>query len=343
MLEISFLKRMARDHFVSWTYVPRKYPWHLSWRSFQGEPKGWGFCTCTGRPKCVLCECLGLSSNLGNAVIFRAIFVRKKPRHQSALAYALAKAEVEELKPGAVLSQRTKRTPFMQEIKSETDCLNLHSESHFVQTFLLRGHVSDSYMSHKNCNLYSYSIYDIIMTSVQQNRKRQSAGKLLQKSYTKLYQVLANCYRWSWSNFSCHLCIISGSRQLLASHFTFDPAQGVRLQLASNQSRDISTSTRKKKGDDICEQKLSQNSQNIFIMCLEEEKKRNVFYFFVCAYFWCCKTSGFFSLLEWSHFHAVSHHRKGDIFGALCVGATLVAPRRAAVLGALQDTPSEDM
>lgn len=78
-------------------------------------------------------------------------------------------------------------------------------------------------------------------------------------------------------------------------------------------------------------------------MCLEEEKKRNVFYFFVCAYFWCCKTSGFFSLLEWSHFHAVSHHRKGDIFGALCVGATLVAPRRAAVLGALQDTPSEDM
>lgn len=265
MLEISFLKRMARDHFVSWTYVPRKYPWHLSWRSFQGEPKGWGFCTCTGRPKCVLCECLGLSSNLGNAVIFRAIFVRKKPRHQSALAYALAKAEVEELKPGAVLSQRTKRTPFMQEIKSETDCLNLHSESHFVQTFLLRGHVSDSYMSHKNCNLYSYSIYDIIMTSVQQNRKRQSAGKLLQKSYTKLYQVLANCYRWSWSNFSCHLCIISGSRQLLASHFTFDPAQGVRLQLASNQSRDISTSTRKKKKETIFANKNCLKTPRIFL------------------------------------------------------------------------------
>lgn len=54
---------------------------------------------------------------LGNAVIFRAIFVRKKLRHQSALAYALAKAEVEELKPGAVLSQRTKRTPFMQRDK----------------------------------------------------------------------------------------------------------------------------------------------------------------------------------------------------------------------------------
>ena len=30
-------------------------------------------------------------------------------------------------------------------------------------------------------------------------------------------------------------------------------------------------------------------------------------------------------------------HQKGDTFGALCVGATLLAPRRAAVLGALQD------
>ena len=61
--------------------------------------------SCRGRPKCVLCECLGPSSNLGNAVICRdfsvPFFVRKNLRHQSALAYALAKAQVEELKPGA--------------------------------------------------------------------------------------------------------------------------------------------------------------------------------------------------------------------------------------------------
>ena len=214
----------------------------------------------------------------------------------------------------------------MQEMKSETDCLNLHSESHFVQTFLLQGHVSDSYMSHKNCNLYSYSIYEYNNDfSSTESKKRPSAGKLLPE---KLYQVIPSA---------------GGSRQLLASHFTFDPAQGACLQLASNQSRDIST--RKKKGDDICEQKLSQNSQNIFIMCVggTKTKKRHVFYVFSVCFFWCCKTSGFFSLSKWSHFHAASHHRKGDIFGALCVGATLVAPRRAAVLGALQDTPSEDM
>ena len=210
-------------------------------------------------------------------MIFRAIFVRKKPRHQSALAYALAKAEVEELKPGVVLSQRTKRTPFMQEMKSETDCLNLHSESHFVQTFLLQGHVSDSYMSHKNCNLYSYSIYEYNNDfSSTESKKRPSAGKLLPE---KLYQVIPSA---------------GGSRQLLASHFTFDPAQGACLQLASNQSRDISR--RKKKETIFANKNCLKTPRIFFIMCVLEEqkqKKRHVFYVFVCAFFGVVKLLGF--------------------------------------------------
>ena len=61
-----------------------------------------GFCTCTGRPKCVLCECLGPKLQFGICRDFSVpFFVRKHLRHQSALAYALAKAQVEELKPGA--------------------------------------------------------------------------------------------------------------------------------------------------------------------------------------------------------------------------------------------------
>ena len=164
---------------------------------------------------------------------------------------------------------------------------------------------------------------NIIMTSVQQNRKKdQVPVNCSQKSYTKLYQVLEAVGSF-WPHTSPLI-------QHKVSAFSLPAIKVETFQDVKKRRRYLRTKN--------C-LKTPRHFYNVF----GGGEKTAMFRIFLWRFFWCCKTSWFFSLLEWSHFHTASHHRKGDIFGALCVGATLVAPRRAAVLGALQDTPSEDM
>lgn len=105
---------------------------------------------------------------------------------------------------------------------------------------------------------------NIIMTSVQQNRKKdQVPVNCSQKSYTKLYQVLEAVGSF-WPHTS--------------------PLIQHKVPAFSLPAIKVETFQDEKKGDDICEQKLSQNPQNFYNVFGGGEKTQ-CFLFFCGAFF----------------------------------------------------------
>ena len=119
--------------------------------------------------------------------------------------------------------------------------VSIHRE--FILVQVLQGHVSDSYMY-----IYIYiCIYMVFHTIYEYNTDFSSTESTQKHSPSKF---IVNDFTQDAGP--------GGSRQLLASHFTFDPAQGARIQLGIKVEKFQHVKRR-------CAKQLCQDSQIFFM------------------------------------------------------------------------------
>lgn len=138
---------------------------------------------------------------------------------------------------------------------------------------------------------------NIIMTSVQQNRKKdQVPVNCSQKSYTKLYQVLEAVGSF-WPHTS--------------------PLIQHKVPAFSLPAIKVETFQDEKKGDDICEQKLSQNPQNFYNVFGGGEKTQ-CFLFFCGAFFGVVKLLVFLAFRMVPFPCSISSSERWHLRGLVC-------------------------